>query len=260
MDEYVRLKNEIDKYIEKDEIELSNDVISAHDLYMLVDDSLKELREIQFDSNFQKEINKRNMLDRTIKIFKKKKSCLNDRCTFIMASCDGKKSSITFEFQTGGDLSREYFLDVCKDTNNDEIYFSGYNADKLFVERFYDKISEYFATLEKFNALFLDKIGTFGSVTNQTFSDGFFDVNLSYDSYGRVKIETNINKLSDQENIYKRQWAKRTSLSDYVDENQENILKKIPINISELNFTTRTIVENATCNKNIPQLVKRNKV
>lgn len=255
MDEYTRLRNELESYMEMPDIEMDKNQLSLYDLYRIVDTKLEELRRIQFDSDFKDEINKDQR--KIGRLFKKKVNVSDHACKKITSLCNGKKSEITFRF----DAPHSYFgseaLSIYKDIDSDEIYFGHSKTDKPFVEKYYDRICDFFSILEEFSALYQGGVGSCGEDNKQVFSDGFLDIKLSYDTYGRVYITPIINSHSDPERIYNREWLKRQTLSEYVKENQDTILKKIPAKISELNYTTKTIVENYLSKINAPQLIKK---
>lgn len=73
MDEYTRLKTKLETYLEKPDIELSENEISMYDLHQIVDYKLTELRSIQINPQFQDEINKDLTSSKKIrKLFHKK--------------------------------------------------------------------------------------------------------------------------------------------------------------------------------------------
>lgn len=251
-DEYTRLKLKLEEYLIQPDVNLSKDIISAYDLYQIVDNKLQELRDIKLGDDFKNEINKGHIIRKVSSLFKKNDTCTNRLCTKITASSNGQKSSIFLCFGTPDYISYKSFLDICKDKDSDEIYFENYNVDKTFVEKHYERINKIFDKLEEFSSLYQNNNGG-----KQDLSDDFFDITLEYDSFGRTNIYIKISQYEDKEKIYEREWLKRQKLSDFVLENKEAILSKIPINISKLNYTTRTIVEEAINKINGPQLVKK---
>lgn len=93
MDEYTRLRNKLEAYLNKPDIQLSENKISVYTLRELIIDKLEELRKIQFDSDLPEEINKSyTIMERVGRIFKKKVSLCQRQCTQVMSSCNGTKS------------------------------------------------------------------------------------------------------------------------------------------------------------------------
>jgi len=255
MAEYTRLRKELESYFEMSDVELNENQISAYDLYKIVNDKLHELRKIQFESTFKDEINKGFIITKKVsKLFKKEESSTGKRCTTVMTANNCKTSTITFGFSKSNHIIDTEYLTICRDIDSDEIYFDKYSfVDKAFVMKHYDCISETFNTLEEFSKLFQGGVGTGGNGAQQVFTDGFLEITLSYDSYGRIDTDIKIDEKEDKEDIYNRDWLKRKKLSEYVFENKETILRKIPINIDELNYTTKTIVEGYLSKINVPQ-------
>ena len=261
MDEYTRLLTKLSEYLNKPNVEsteCTNDIISAYDLYCIVDEKLQELRDVQFDSTFVDEINKDNTVIKKVgHIFKKRVPYNEKKCTTDMVEHNGKRGVITLGFTSNKARFGVEYIDIIRDVDSDEIYFGKYASDKIIVERYYDRLTNIFDTLEKFQALYQSGIGSSGTTQKQTFSDSFLDVDFSYDSYGRTSIDIRINKEADKEEIYSREWYQRKSLSTFVDENKEDFLRRIPINVSELNHTCKTIVEEYKEKQNVPQLIKK---
>lgn len=258
MDEYTRLKNKLLEYINMPDVELSEDEISVYALRELIKDKLEELRKIQFESTFKDEINKSNTIIQKVgRIFKKSNSICEKTCMNVMASSDGKTSNITFCFQNKNSYFGSEYLTVCKDVDSDQIYFERYRADKSFVEKHYDRISEHFSILEEFSKLYQGGVGGSGKDIEQTITDGFFNVKIQSDSYGRTFISTTLTEEEDKEKMYERQWLQRKTLQEIYEDNEDTFLKKISVPIESLNYTYKTIVETAISKNNVPQLVKR---
>ena len=258
MDEYTRLRNKLEAYLNKPDIELSENEISVYMLRELIKDKLEGLRKIQFDSDLPEEINKSyTIMERVGRIFKKKDSLCQRQCTQVTSSCNGTKSKITFRFKVKDSYMGSQYLTICKDMDSDQIYFDLYQADKEFVERHYDRISEHFSILEEFSKLYQGGVGGSGKSVEQTISDGFFNIEIESDTYGRTTIKTTLTKTEDKEELFTREWFQRKTLKELYKENEDDILKKIPLSIDSLNYTYQTIVKSAISKQNVPQLVKR---
>ena len=65
---------------------------------------------------------------------------------------------------------------------------------------------------------------------------------ISYDAYGNVNTNISINSKEDLNGIYQREWFTRKKLSELVSENNDEILKKIPINIKDLDRKYQNLV------------------
>lgn len=259
MDKYTELKEILKSYLEKTDIELTKEQISAYYLYKIVDEKLEKLRNVSFDQEIIKKINKGLSLRSIGKFFDKSNSIFYLKCQNLYVQCNMRTSILEFQFapsERNLDYKRRC-LDIRKEVGIDEIYFGSKMIDKQFVTKYFDEISEIFNVLEEFSALYQGGVGNVGKDSKILFSDGFFDIVFHYDSYGRTDIDISIKKEIDPENIYYRNWFERQKLSDYVEENKEEILRKIPVNMNELNYTTNTIIKESTSKMNIPVLVKK---
>ncbi len=258
MDEYTRLKTTLESYLDMPDVEITNQEISIYTLQQILTNKLEELRKIQFDSNFQDEINNSyTVIQKVGRIFKKKVSICERPCNRVMATCDGKKSHITFSFICKESRFGTEYLTICKDIDSDEIYFENYKTDKDFVVKHYDRINEYFTTLEHFSMLYQGGVGGSGKSIEQTLGDDFLDIKIICDTYGRIDTTTKINSSIDKENMFTREWLKRQRLKDFYMEHEEAILRKIPVPIESLNYTFKTIVADALSKMNVPVLAKK---
>ena len=141
MDEYTRLRNKLVDYLNRPDIELSENEISVYTLCELIKDKLEKLRKTQFESTFPEEINKSySVIEKVGRVFKKKVSIGERPCTQIMCSCNGTKSEITFCFRVKESRFGTEYLTICKDVNSDQIYFDRHSGDKNFVEKHYVRI------------------------------------------------------------------------------------------------------------------------
>ncbi len=258
MDEYTRLKNKLEAYLNMPDVELTENEISIYALRELIKDKLEELRKIQFDSDLPEEINKSyTIIERVGRVFKKKISMCQRQCTQVMSYCNGNKSEITFCFKAKDSCVGSEYLTICKDMDSDQIYFDRHHADKEFVERHFDRISEHFSILEEFSKLYQGGVGGSGKGVGEIISDGFFNIEIKSDTYGRTNIKTTLTKTEDKEGLFTREWFQRQTLKELYQEEEDDILKKISVSINSLNYTYQTIVKSAISKQNVPQLVKR---
>ena len=80
------------------------------------------------------------------------------------------------------------------------------------------------------------------------FTDGFLTISIIYGNYGQINTDITISTKEDQNSLYKREWYTRKKLSDIVSENSDEILKKIPINIADLNTSCQEILSSTIVN------------
>jgi hypothetical protein len=65
---------------------------------------------------------------------------------------------------------------------------------------------------------------------------------IEFDTLGKVTSNISINKTEDEKEIFKRNWYTRKSLSEIILENNDAILKKIPININSIDPKYQDII------------------
>lgn len=252
MDEYLKLFNLINYYLSSDDIVDSNEFVSVYSLIQIIKEELERLCEITVNHTFKNKINDDSKSKNKFMFLNKKEKEEKDKCSGIYYYGFDNTSEIGMCLDTG-------YVRVSKDRNCDEIYF-GYisnNSDKEYVAKYYDDIMNYFSILEDFiyftdchiidNKFYEKNVCTV--LPEQKIFDSLFDVSLSVNENVKLEIYISINKEIDSSYIYNREWFKRVKLSDYVNENKLDILKKIPVEVSSLNEPFRKMVEKKNKNK-----------
>ena len=248
MTEYQRLETKIEKYLTRVDVKKTTSIVSVYDVYKALEDKFKELREIQLNSKLIEKINNDNTVIRqTGKIFKDKEVIYTKILDNILATTTKNTSKITFFYGQGKHPEK---FTILKDFNDNDIYFSeDTKPDKNFVTKYYDDILYIFDTLEVFAKLTKSDIGISKENYNlkpMVFSDGFLTLTIAFDTLGKVTTNISINKTEDTNQIYKRNWYTRKSLSEIVSENNDEILKKIPININNIDPKYQAIINEYT--------------
>lgn len=234
MEKYDILLNEIKDYLNKEEINYNtnNEVISAYDLYNIINEELKGLRDITIDSKINKKLRALSLA----KIFSE---------TSLNSSIRGNSQTCTIVFEK----SKQYepfseVLRVNKDNGIDEIYFdkekywnnkSFYN----FVKRNYDLILETLQTFEKYVEL-LGKLEISYYQSTKIYDD-LFKVLLSINENGVVKYEIFILNNHELFEEYNKKWYKREGIYEFANKNAEEILKRIPVSPDELEEPFKSI-------------------
>lgn len=241
MDDYTRLLNELNSYFDLDDIEMSSEYISAYDLYTILNEKFGQLRNVVLGVEFESKINADRTIIKTIGRFfhKKTETVLEKECICVHSNTKGTTAEIGFIF---ADSNKS--LHIYRDFDSEEIYFDKFNQDRDFVIKYYDDIDVYFNTLEVFSKLLACDINKHDSPNcEQIFSDSFMKIKLIYDNKGCMYTDISIVESEDPNNIFNREWLNREKLADVVNERKEDFLKKIPINVNELNQTCKTIIE-----------------
>ncbi len=244
MTEYQRLETKIEKYLTRVDVKKTTNIVSVYDVYKALEDKFKELREIQLSTKLIEKINKDNTsIKISGKLFKDKEIVYTKILDNILATTKKSTSKITFFYGKGKHPEK---FTILKDFNDNDIYFSeDTTPDKNFISKYYDDITYIFDTLEIFAKLTKSDIGLGTENCNlkpMIFTDGFLTLTISFDTLGKVTTNISINKTEDEKQIYRRNWYTRKSLSEIVSENNEKILKKIPININSIDPKYQDII------------------
>ncbi len=253
MDVYTRILNLIKEYLLRPEIYgdlCQNDVISAFELYQIVDDKLDELR--SFEDRAAQSLQLKTKAFGLIPVKQK---------IDVMCLATAQYSMINVFNNTYYD-----FATIKKDHDNDVIYSERLDASKGDVKRFvrdnYENLKQIFSDLERMYDYYqFSEIGTapfYLPERNKTsiFSNDLFVFKLSYNAIGDVDMEIAINPSIDQQGIINREWVDREKLEDLIEKNRVDILKRTPVDITVLDPITQKIVKDYRVNKN-KQLVKK---
>lgn len=239
MNEYQRLESKLISYLSREEIKSTNTIISFYDLYKILESKFKLLRSIELNNT---------LIDKVNNDYNKNKKNKNNEFIIknldnILATTKNKTSRITFFYGKG---SNPHTFTILKDFDDDDIYFSNTTSpNKEFIKKYYDDIVSIFKILELYAKLTKGDIGISNDNPNlkpMIFTDGFLTISIIYGTYGQINTDISINIKEDQHLIYKREWYTRKKLSDIVSENSDEILKKIPVNISDLNQSCKEIL------------------
>lgn len=129
---------------------------------------------------------------------------------------------------------------ILQDKESKELYFEGNNIQRNLISRYYNDFLKIFECLENMSNL----VGTDCNVCNQIiqkFGDLFFEDYISVDFYGKVSFVLSVVDKNSKE-LIERNWCSRKKLLDYIYDNFEIILKKIPVEIDELNPSIRNVL------------------
>ena len=230
MSEYQRLETKITSYLKRNNIKSTQNIISFYDLYKALENKFSELKEVQVNSKLIEKINKDNTIYTKI---------LDN----ILATTSNNTSKITFFYGIG---SHPETFTILKDFDDNDIYFDkDTTPNKPFITKYYDDIMFIFHTLESFSEIMKIDIGLTSEndkLKPIVFTDGFLTLKINYDVYGNVNTNISINSKEDTTGIYQREWFTRKKLSELVSENNDEILKKIPINVKDLDVKYQNLV------------------
>ena len=258
MDKYDMLKEKIDSYFEMPDFISNEYEISAYKLYNMVKNRFSLLSDNSLLDKIKNEINK-EYKPSIFNLFKDKNE-LHSQCSNIYYLANLKSSAIAIDFRLLNykDICKKWrTISVLKDRDSNELYFGKYSETgeyaKNLVLKYYDEFMEIFNLCEYFTSLVDGAIREGESEKNpnfkkQIFSDGFLNIELSYNEYGNVSTYISINSKSDPENVSARTYLNRQSLNEYLNNNKDILLRKIPIDIDDLNKVCRQIYDEDTKN------------
>ncbi len=254
MDAYTKLMTTITSKYDCDEVEQSENVISLYDLVTLLDKEMEPYRTLKMENEFRDKINADRTILQRVGLFRKK-AVIDQQCEYVHTSVSEDKSSITIgfgiNFLTSGNIV------LYKDFDSDEIYFANFSEkDRDFVSKYISEIYGIFGILEEYGTLFPYEENKGRANVSQEFCDGLLNVSVSIDSFGRITPIIVPCRGLDLEKVYAREWYSRESIATYVDNMQDTILKRIPVEVSNLNESFRILVERAKDKENTHRLTK----
>lgn len=219
MDEYSRLLEKIKSYFLMDDVKDDSDVISVYTLYKILQEQFSELKII---GKLQKKINR---IGGIIKL---------NKCNYDIIIFSSNKIRICEQFNYHNSFS------ILQDKDSKELYLEGNNIQRNLVSRYYNDFLKIFECLENMSNL----VGTDCNVCNQIiqkFGDLFFDGYISVNFYGKVSFVLSVADKNSKD-LIERNWCSRKKLLDYIYDNFEIILKKIPVEIDALNPSIRNVL------------------
>jgi len=147
--------------------------------------------------------------------------------------------NFTFEYNK---VANESII-LIKERNSDNLYF-GYHINREFVSSYYEEIMNHFYYLESLPDIINKSFNcNYAFFKDQIYLDPFFNVELFINSMGEVNVSIFINKEVDINSIWNREWFNRISLKNYIEENKEFLLKKLYVNVNELDELLKNILK-----------------
>lgn len=248
MDKYTELMQRIESQYSGEEVEQTQNIISLYDLYTILMEEMEPLNKIKMGNELQNKINADRTFFKRIGLFRRQ-AVIDKKCMGVYTDIGETRSEIVFSFDERRSSVGSH-LTLYKDIDSDELYFGDFSLkDREFVERYLSDIYGIYAILESYGTLFPYKKEKGRQSLNQAFDDGVLNINITCDTYGRVAIQVSPSKGVDSDNLYTRSWYTRQTVSSYVDENSEDILSRIPVEISSLNEVYRKLVEDNLAKK-----------
>ena len=245
MDKYDLLKQRIESYLEMPDFIDDEYQISAASLIEMLKKRFNLLKDETIVNRIKDDIEKSMKQPKKIHLFKSKEDDEKSEKCVIEYSANLEKSKLhIWRYGIGS-------FDILKDCDSNELYFEtpySTRVDTELVRKHYDEIMEIFSLCEYFTSLVDGSINEHHSDKNpnfkpQVFSDGFLDIKIKYTDDGKVTSSIAVSREADPDKVCARVWLNRKTLNEILKENKDIIIRKIPIDIDELNKVCRQIYD-----------------
>lgn len=251
MEEYNKLMTKIKTYFEMEDIENTEDIISAYDLIQILTEKFQVLYDVIYSNTLKERINEVLLTEKKVgKIFKKIIKIQKRKVEYLLTHFEKGKATLSINIlEDRFDGRYGYHTWICKDLDSDQLYYTYRSPEnENVVNEFLSDIERNLYIIEEFYKLIrltdpsINKVPDYDAKFSQVFSDGFLKIAVTYDTYGKVKYQFSIDEQEDPNELFKREWLNLECIKDYVNNNAESLLKKIPVNVSELNETSKEII------------------
>lgn len=248
MDKYIELMNRINTKYSGEEVEQTENIISLWDLVSILKEEMQPFYEVRLGHGLRDKINKdRNILQRMGIL---RRNALDNECRSAYTGISENRNEISIAFKESGSTVDSSLI-IIKDRDSDELYFADFSLkDRDFVTKYLSEIYHTFAVLEQYVTLFPYEKSKGRLSIEQNFNDGVLTFTITCDTYGRVNTKVEPSVGADPDKLYKRTWYNREKVSDYVNGNAEEIMRRIPVQISELEQGFKKLVEDNLSKKN----------
>ena len=217
----------LENYLNKEEVsslKTNIEVISLYDLFKIVDNEFKDLRNvtIQLDEKLNSSLNIFSGVKnpRTLVDFDK---IYSNTCIYFYDD-----SSTYVKLKIIKRIKEKDFCHTRTKTKNNKFYYN-------FVEKNHDLILKMFEDIEQYFDLMF-----YPPLPRKYFGDDWFWVDLHFSNSGNIKIDIYFNYHQE----YYREFEKRFSfifIDDFCKQHKEEILKRIPVNPSKLPEPFKTL-------------------
>ena len=240
MDNYDLLLNEIKNFLAQDEIKEEDtnvEIISLYDLYCIVNEELKDLRDIMNNSKLNNKYKKTRFMNLIIGI----NTYSETKIMFDNRACISLYKE-RFDDSKPGWCVEEY-LYVYKEKNIDRLHLSDEKCKENkcfynFIKRNYNLILDTLTKLEYYIDL-LGKIYDKCKFSNY----GLFNIGISFNDEGKVDIKLDIKQGHPLYDEYYKNWYNRENIHVFAKKHQDEILKRLPISVYELTGNFKVLYE-----------------
>ena len=249
MSKYTEILEKVQEYLQEDNNpEVKEGSITLYDLYNILDKSIKDLYKSEEADELLRKVNEENPIVKIVgKLFKKKEFLSNYQNIYL--SLNDKDVSLSFYKY----FSREGNFSICLDSESGELYSKYYeltNEQKRIIDMHYDEIIDILKSLKEYRDI--TGINDCFSKTDhktQKISDGFMSAEITYDHAGRLYLKLGVSKEVDPEDISRRNYYSQEKIQNIINENQEQITKKIVVDEEILDESCKKLLNRNKNNK-----------
>ena len=251
MSKYTEILEKVQEYLQDDNNpEVKEGSITLYELYSVLEKTIEELYKEKESEELLQEVNKENTIIKKIgRIFKKEVVEYLNKYKSVLLMYDENETRIAF---LGDFRSREGF-DIYKDNESDELY-TKYGTftkeEKEFVDKHHDEIVDILKSLQEYRDLtgINRSYSPYDKIT-QKISDGFIEATITYNYFGRLKMEMNVKETIDPERVSGRSYFNQDRIQDVIDDNKRKISKKIVIDEETLDESCKKLLNRNKNNK-----------
>lgn len=238
-EKYNLIKTELDNILNSDEIIYDGKTISAYELKNIITDEFRDMYDI-YSKKAIKDINEKNA-NLINKITNRKIKEIN-----IYTDSERNWQKINFIITCESFISTSFHsFSICKKTQKDKVFFEFIPSDdvpKKFLKENFEYIINILNKMEYYNTYFGINFGNLymkSHLLNQNFNYGIFNIRYILSSKPKLTI-TPINY--ELNSLFNLTWLTKECLSTYTHKNIDELTKRIPIKIDELNPLLKKIV------------------
>lgn len=267
----------INSYLTREDFSAKTNMISAYQLKEIIEKRLEFIYILNYDYRFAKGLNKdmnEKLKQRKYEVVSSKSKVLSkvksekirlslykqfykkrdinnsEEYSYEKFKFENNRMVITINYSAvvNGELQDEKKILIVKDYSSDKIYFGSEFIDERLLEENIEIFTEMFNIGEDFIKLTDEKaFGDEEILEVYNASDEEFYAMFWINSSGRAKVKANIVDKNNLNRLGKFNFLTLEHIDDIIEKEQDQILKKIPVNVSELTGIIGKIVEEHIC-------------
>lgn len=224
-----KLLEETKKYLEKEEVNETEEYISAYSLYKKLDKNLEFARNLEEAPSLVEQINLCN--EKPLTLMRKIKNRIHEdpTCIKVETYCYQLDSKIVFVYKQKDNIFNEI---VYKHRDIEELEYFNCKNSKMFIEENQEKVQEILLGLEKYHDIFKYKEKNQIEIIDES----FFIIEIMYNAAGNISVN-----IIPKEQVITDETEKGTCYS-ILNNLSEYILKRAKVDKNKINPVTKNIV------------------